>query len=214
MNSITVSIVEDIPEVRKSIEKLLNESSDFVLLSSFGNAEEAEKNLPLHLPDIVIMDINLPGKNGIECLVAVKDKCPGTQFMMYTIFEDDQKVFDALEAGASGYLLKKTPKEKVPEALKELYEGGSPMSTQIARKVIQAFQKNKIISEEEKSLTKKEKEVLDLLAKGFLYKEIGDKLSIATNTVKQHIHRIYEKLHVTNKAEAINKVYVKNNPPH
>jgi len=155
------------------------------------------------------MDISLPGKTGIECLQKIKDKCPDTQFMMYTIFEDDEKVFQALEAGASGYLLKKTPKEKILESLKELYEGGSPMSTQIARKVIQAFQRSKTVSEEEKSLTKKEKEVLDLLAKGFLYKEIADQLSITINTVKQHIHSVYEKLHVTNKAEAISKVYVK-----
>ena len=209
MNTISISIVEDINEVRKSLEKLLLDSTDFAWISSFSNAEEAEKELPRNNPDIVIMDINLPGKSGIDCILSIKDKCPGTLFIMYTIFEDDQKVFEALEAGASGYLLKKTPKEKILESLKELYEGGSPMSTQIARKVIQAFQKSKTITEEEKTLTKKEKEVLELLSKGFLYKEIADKLSISPYTVKQHIHRIYGKLHVTNKAEAINKDYVK-----
>ena len=209
MEKIKVSMVEDINEVRESISRLLQGADEFALVSSFENAEQAEKHLPVEQPDIVIMDISLPGKTGIECLQKIKDKCPGTQFMMYTIFEDDEKVFQALEAGASGYLLKKTPKEKILEALKELYEGGSPMSTQIARKVIQAFQRSKTVSEEEKSLTKKEKEVLDLLAKGFLYKEIADQLSITINTVKQHIHSVYEKLHVTNKAEAISKVYVK-----
>ena len=209
MEKIKVSIVEDINEVRESIRKLLQGSDEFALVSSFENAEQAEKHIPYEQPDIVIMDISLPGKSGIQCLQKIKDKCPDTQFMMYTIFEDDQKVFEALEAGASGYLLKKTPKEKILESLKELYEGGSPMSTQIARKVIQAFQRSKTMSEEEKSLTRKEKEVLDLLSKGFLYKEIADQLSITVNTVKQHIHRVYEKLHVTNKAEAINKIYVK-----
>ena len=209
MEKIKVSIVEDIDEVRESVGKLIQDSDQFALISSFTNAEQAEKHLPHDQPDIVIMDISLPGKSGIECLQKIKEKCADTQFIMYTIFEDDQKVFEALEAGASGYLLKKTPKEKILESLKELHEGGSPMSTQIARKVIVAFQKRKAVSEEEKSLTKKEKEVLDLLAKGFLYKEIADQLSITINTVKQHIHTIYEKLHVTNKAEAISKVYVK-----
>jgi len=209
MEKIKVSIVEDIDEVRESIGKLLQGSDKFTLASSFTNAEQAEKNLPNQQPDIVIMDISLPGRSGIECLQKIKERCGDTQFIMYTIFEDDEKVFEALEAGASGYLLKKTPKEKILESLNELHEGGSPMSTQIARKVIEAFQRRKAISEEERSLTKKEKEVLDLLAKGFLYKEIADKLSITINTVKQHIHTIYEKLHVTNKAEAISKVYVK-----
>ena len=209
MEKVKVSIVEDIDEVRESIGKLLQGSDKFTLTSSFTNAEQAEKNLPREKPDIVIMDISLPGRSGIECLQKIKENCGDTQFIMYTIFEDDEKVFEALEAGASGYLLKKTPKEKILESLMELYEGGSPMSTQIARKVIEAFQRRKMISEEERSLTKKEKEVLDLLAKGFLYKEIADKLSITINTVKQHIHSVYEKLHVTNKAEAINKIYVK-----
>lgn len=209
MEKIKVSIVEDIDEVRESVGKLIQGSDQFALISSFTNAEQAEERLPYEPADIVIMDISLPGRSGIECLQKIKEKCRDTQFIMYTIFEDDQKVFEALEAGASGYLLKKTPKEKILESLKELHEGGSPMSTQIARKVIQAFQRSKVISEEEKSLTKKEKEILDLLAKGFLYKEIADQLFITVNTVKQHIHHVYEKLHVTNKAEAINKIYVK-----
>ncbi len=207
MNEITVSIVEDIAEVRESIERLLKSSPQFLLVAAYSNAELAEAELPNHAPDIVIMDINLPGKTGIECINAVKEKCPGSQFIMFTIFEDDQKVFDALEAGASGYLLKKTPKEKILESLKELYDGGSPMSTQIARKVIQVFQKSKVMNEEAASLTKKEKEILELLSKGFLYKEIAEKTFITPNTVKQHIHNIYEKLHVQNRTEAINKVY-------
>lgn len=207
MNEISVSIVEDIPEVRESIEQLIKASGDFLLLGSYTNAEQAEKELPSNCPDIVIMDINLPGKTGIECIATIKSQCIGAQFIMFTIFEDDEKVFDALEAGAHGYLLKKTPKEKILESLKELHEGGSPMSTQIARKVIQAFQKSNRQNEEADVLTKKEREILDLLSKGFLYKEIAEKSVISINTVKQHIHNIYEKLHVQNRTEAINKVY-------
>ncbi len=207
MNEISVSIVEDIPEVREGLEQLIKNSSDFLLIGSYSNAENTEKALPLNIPDIVIMDINLPGKSGIECIAAIKDQCNGTQFIMFTIFEDDEKVFNALEAGAHGYLLKKTPKEKILEALKELNEGGSPMSTQIARKVLKSFQNNKAQNKEADILTKKESEILDLLSKGFLYKEIADKTAISINTVKQHIHNIYEKLHVQNRTEAINKVY-------
>jgi DNA-binding NarL/FixJ family response regulator len=207
VNEISVSIVEDIPEVREGLEQLIKNSNDFLLIGSYSNAENAEKALPLNIPDIVIMDINLPGKSGIECIAAIKDQCTGTQFIMFTIFEDDEKVFNALEAGAHGYLLKKTPKEKILEALKELNEGGSPMSTQIARKVLKSFQNNKAQNKEADILTKKESEILDLLSKGFLYKEIADKTAISINTVKQHIHNIYEKLHVQNRTEAINKVY-------
>ncbi|MEP7143294.1 MAG: response regulator transcription factor [Ferruginibacter sp.] len=204
---ITVSIVEDLPEVRSSIERLIKEQPDMLLLSSSSNAEDAMPLIKEAQPDVVIMDVNMPGINGIECIIKIKDDCPGTQFMIFTIYEDDEKVFDALSAGASGYLLKKTPFEKILEAIKELYNGGSPMSTQIARKVINHFKGSKTPLHE--SLTKKENEILILLSKGFLYKEIAARLSISVGTVTQHIHNIYEKLHVTNKTEAINKVYRK-----
>ncbi len=209
MEAITVSIVEDITEVRESLENLVRASEDFLLLSAYPNAEMAEKNIPLEQPQVVIMDINLPGLSGIECIRRIKPVCPDTQFMMYTIFEDDDKVFEALEAGASGYLLKKTPKEKIMIALQELHEGGSPMSTQIARKVTQSFRQRNHLSEESNLLTPKEKEVLELLSKGFLYKEISDKLHISLNTVKQHIHKTYGKLHVSNRTGALLRVYGK-----
>ena len=199
--------MEDIPEVREGIEELIKNSPDFLFINSYTNAEQAEIELPLCPPDIVVMDINLPGKNGIECIAAIKDRCPHTQFIMFTIFEDDEKVFNALEAGAHGYLLKKTPKEKILEALRELHDGGSPMSTQIARKVILAFQTNKPQYLQTDVLTKRETLILGLLAKGFLYKEIAEKTFTSINTVKQHIHNIYEKLHVQNRTEAINKLY-------
>jgi DNA-binding NarL/FixJ family response regulator len=208
MEAITISIVEDLQEVREGLETILKNSSDFLLLSSYTNGETALHNIGTDQPDIVIMDINLPGVSGIECVRKLRDECPATLFIMYTIFEDDEKVFEALQAGASGYLLKKTPREKIPEALKELHAGGSPMSTHIARKVIKTFQE---VNRLPKSslLTNKENEVLELLSKGYLYKEIADRLHITLNTVKQHIHKVYEKLHVSNRTEAVNKLYGK-----
>lgn len=207
MNPITVSIVEDLDEVRDALQRLINQSDKFCLVEEFNNAEQAEKRIPLQPPDIVIMDINLPGMSGIECISRIKEKCDGTQFMMFTIYEDDEKVFEALKAGAHGYLLKKTPKEKLLEALEELYNGGSPMSTNIARKVIEAFEKKNRPPAELNTLTNKERQILELLAKGFLYKEIADQLHSTRNTIKQHIHHIYEKLHVQNRTEAINKAF-------
>ena len=204
---ISISIAEDLPEVRYSLEKLIQEQPDMVLLSSFPNAEEAIPHLLQQQPDIVIMDINMPGISGIDCIRKVKDDCPGTQFMIFTIYENDEKVFDALAAGASGYLLKKTPGDKIIEAIHELDMGGSPMSSQIARKVIGYF--NEKTKQGHDDLTNKENEVLLLLSKGFLYKEIAIQLHITLGTVTQHIHRIYEKLHVNNRTEAINKVFPK-----
>ncbi len=201
---ISVSIVEDLPEIRSTLEKIIKAENDLLLLSSSSNAEAAMQLIIDAQPDIVIMDINMPGMNGIDCIRSIKDDCPRTQFMIFTIYENDEKIFDALAAGASGYLLKKTPTEKIIEAIKELYNGGSPMSTPIARKVINHFKETKKPGHE--SLTNKENEILNLLSKGFLYKEIAAKLSISVGTVTQHIHNIYEKLHVGNKTEAINKL--------
>jgi DNA-binding NarL/FixJ family response regulator len=207
MNPITVSIVEDLDEVREALQRLIDQSENFGFVAGYINAELAEKDIPLQPPDIVIMDINLPGMSGIECIRRIKEKCPDTQFMMFTIYEDDEKVFEALKAGAHGYLLKNTPKEKLLEALEELNNGGSPMTTNIARKVIEAFEKKDQPPEELNTLTNKEKQILELLAKGFLYKEIAIQLHSTRNTVKQHIHHIYEKLHVQNRTEALNKVF-------
>ena len=209
MSAITICIVEDLEEVRNGMTSLLTLDERFEVLASFNDAEKATKELPAWQPDIVIMDINLPDMNGIECIKKVKPQCPQTQFMMFTIYEDDEKVFEALAAGASGYLLKKTPLAKINESLLELHSGGSPMSTQIARKVINRL-RNKEATENIKILSARENEVLHQLAKGLLYKEISEKLSITTGTVRQHIHNIYEKLHVQNRTEAINMM---NNHP-
>lgn len=204
---ITICIIEDLPEIRGSLEQLINNQDNLKLLFAVDNAEEGIPLLQENNPDITIIDINLPGINGIDCIRKVKDNCPNTQFMIFTIYENDEKVFDALAAGASGYMLKKTPSDKMIEAIIDLNNGGSPMSGQIARKVINFFNEKKKPTHE--ALTKKENEILLLLSKGFLYKEVAHKLGITIGTVTQHIHNIYEKLHVNNKTEAINLVYGK-----
>jgi RNA polymerase sigma factor (sigma-70 family) len=208
MQPIKICLVEDLEEVRNGMASLLTMDERFELLAIFSDAEKAADELPAWQPDIIIMDINLPGMNGIECIKKVKALCTSSQFMMFTIYEDDEKVFEALAAGASGYLLKKTPFIKIAEGLIELYDGGSPMSTQIARKVIKRLQ-NDEAKEQIETLSVRENEILQLLAKGLMYKEIGAKLSISTDTVRQHIHHIYEKLHVQNRTEAINKAFGK-----
>ncbi|HWC54173.1 MAG TPA: response regulator transcription factor [Chitinophagaceae bacterium] len=207
--SITIIIVEDLEEVRDGLKNFIGLSSDFNVLDTFKTAEEALIGIPQLKPDIVIMDINLPGMSGIECISQVKNKIPSTQFMMFTVYENDEKVFDALKAGASGYLLKNTGLVQLIEALKELHNGGSPMSANIARKLVTVFrEQNK--TENIETLSQRENEILQLLAKGLLYKEIAEQLHIATATVRQHIHKIYEKLHVQNRTEAINKMRGKN----
>jgi len=207
MTPITVSIVEDLDEVREGLEKFINNDADFAVHGSFSNAEEAILSLPAMQPNIVIMDINLPGMSGIDCIIATKEKCPATQFLMFTVYENDEKVFEALKAGASGYILKKTAPSKIIECLKELFNGGSPMSSNIARKLVNNYQTKEPTGLASLLLSVRENEILDLLSKGLLYKEIAQKLFIATGTVRQHIHKIYSKLHVQNRTEAINKAF-------
>ena len=208
--SISIAIVEDLDVIRNGLKDFISLSTDFLIVGSFKTGEEALQKLPEIRPDIVIMDINLPGMNGIECIRQVKDKSPGTQFMMFTVYENDDKVFEALKAGASGYLLKNTGLLQIAESVKELHEGGSPMSANIARKMV-----NLVRGDSDKKtpfldlLSPREKEILQLLAKGLLYKEIAEQLNITTGTVRIHIHKIYEKLHVQNRTEAINKAFGK-----
>jgi DNA-binding NarL/FixJ family response regulator len=202
---IRIIVAEDLQEIREGLVQMLRLQDEFMVLSAFSSGEEAMPEIIGSQPDIVIMDINMPGISGIECIRQIKDQCTGTQFMIFTIYENDEKIVDALAAGASGYMLKKTSPEKMVEAIKELHQGGSPMSSQIARKVIGYFKEKKPLDDNQ--LTKKENEILLLLSKGFLYKEIAGKLCITMGTVTQHIHHIYEKLHVANRTEAINKVY-------
>lgn len=206
---ITLAIVEDLDEVREGLKQYISLHPEFSVKGCFSSAEEALTGLPALQPDIVIMDINLPGMNGIECIRQVKDLSTGTQFMMFTVYENDEKVFEALKAGASGYLLKNTRLPQIVEALRELYSGGSPMSANIARKLVHLFLENEKRAPEVEQLTRREYELLQLLSNGLLYKEISDQLNISINTVKQHIHHIYEKLHVQNRTEALNKVFGK-----
>jgi len=208
--SISLAIVEDLAEVREGLRQFISLNPEFTILGTFQTAEEALQRLPQLNPDIVIMDINLPGMSGIECIKLVKKKIPRTQFMMFTVYENDEKVFEALKAGASGYLLKNTGLLQLIAALKELHNGGSPMSANIARKLVNLFQDEHVAVEPADGLSKRENEILLLLSKGLLYKEIADQLGISVGTVRQHIHKIYEKLHVQNRTEALNKAFGKN----
>ncbi|MBX2925340.1 MAG: response regulator transcription factor [Chitinophagaceae bacterium] len=203
--SITIAIVEDLEEVRTGLKNFFSLNKEFTVLDTFSTAEEALYDIPKLKPDIVIMDISLPEMDGITCIRQVKRSCPSTQFMMFTIYETDEKVFEALKSGASGYLLKNSGFNQIADALKELHNGGSPMSGNIARKLVNIFRENEKDRERIEVLSHRENDILELLANGLLYKEIAEKLSISNGTVKQHIHRIYEKLHVQNRTEAINK---------
>ncbi len=206
---VRVSIVEDLAEIREGLSDLIKSDKELLMLDNFDNAESAIANLPDLKADIVIMDINLPGMSGIECIRQLKEKCPGTQFMMFTVYENDEKVVQALQAGATGYLLKRTNPQRILESIKELNQGGSPMSSNIARKLLQVFLGEKKSGKKE-MLTDRENEVLQLLADGLLYKEIAERLNIVHGTVRQHIHNIYEKLHVQNRTEAVNKYFERN----
>ena len=208
--AITLTIVEDLDEVREGLENFIKLHPEFQLLGSFKSAEDALQELPGLKPDIVIMDINLPGLDGITCITQLRKRLVTTQYMMFTVYENDEKVFEALKAGATGYLLKSVSMNQLAESLKELYHGGSPMSANIARKLVSHFQqKTSDQVSPSSALSNRENEILKLLAKGLLYKEIASQLSLSTGTVRQHIHNIYEKLHVQNRTEALNKVYNK-----
>ena len=205
---ITVCIVEDLEDIRNGLAAIINMTDGFKVLQTFSNAEDALQQLSLLQPDIAIMDINLPGISGIECIRRVHEKNSSIQFMMFTIYENSDTVFEALEAGATGYILKNSSPAKIIESMQELYQGGSPMNPEIAKKLVMRFQKQ-TFSQNEYHLTPKEQKILELMSKGYLYKEIASELKNTVNTIKQHIRHIYEKLHVQNKAEAINKMYIK-----
>ena len=209
MSSISVCIVEDNNDIRQALEQIITMSNGYSLLGSFSSAEAAIDGLPPLKPNVVLMDINLGGMTGIECVKQLKPAHPDILFMMCTVYEEDEKIFEALSAGANGYILKKTAPLKLLEAIKELAEGGAPMSSQIARKVVAAFQGKANASPDAilDTLSNRELEILELLAKGMLYKEISAKLGIAQETVRKHVYHIYEKLHVNNRVEAVNKFY-------
>jgi DNA-binding NarL/FixJ family response regulator len=205
--SIAVSIVEDDPQVRSSLAKLIDSSPGYHCVSRHGNAEDALVEIPKVKPDVTLMDINLPGINGVECVRRLKPQLPGTQIIMLTVYQNTEHIFNALTAGATGYMLKQTPPAELLTAIKEVHAGGSPMSSHIARKIVQSFQQPPPapVSAEAQSLSPREAEVLDLLAKGFLYKEIGEQMKVTYATVHTHIRHIYEKLHVRSRTEAVAK---------
>ncbi|HOW65184.1 MAG TPA: response regulator transcription factor [Candidatus Paceibacterota bacterium] len=202
---ITVSIVEDNEQVRNTLARLLNRAEGFRCLGQHANAEAALEALPQEHPDVVLMDINLPGMNGVECVRRLKQVDPAIQVVMLTVYEDTENIFNALAAGATGYLLKRTSREELLAAIRDVKQGGSPMTTHIARKVVQSFQRSGPSSQSTENLSPREQEVLDFLAKGFLYKEIADKLGISYETVHTYIRRIYEKLQVRTRTEAVAK---------
>jgi DNA-binding NarL/FixJ family response regulator len=204
--SIAVAIVEDDVPARDILAGWIRNADGFRCVGEFDDAETALAKLPHEKPSVVLFDINLPGMNGIECVRKLKPRLPDTQFVMITVYEDANHVFNALSAGASGYLLKQTRRNELIDALKDVHAGGSPMSSQIARKVVQNFYRNENqAGGETVELSPREREVLELLARGYLYKEIAEQLKISVQTVNTYIRRIYEKLHVRSRAQAVAK---------
>lgn len=204
---IRVCIVEDDNDLRKTLEQIVLNSTVCSLVNGYANAEDFLINLSDDKPDVVIMDIELPGMNGISCVEKAKATYPEMQFVMFTIFDDDESVFQSLCSGATGYLLKNSTPENIISGISEINYGGSPMSPQIARRVIEQFSSKNKISKDVQLLTQREKEILDLLALGYRYKEIASKLFLSVETVRTHIRNIYEKLQVKSRTEALNKVY-------
>jgi DNA-binding NarL/FixJ family response regulator len=205
--AIAVALIEDDPQARKILAHWLSRAGGFRLAGEWGAAETALRDLPQKPPDVVLMDINLPGMSGVEAVGRLKPVMPKTQFVMLTVYEDADHIYNALAAGATGYLLKQTPREELLEALQDVHEGGSPMTSNIARKVVQSFRQAPAVPapSEMIDLSPREQEVLDLLARGYLYKEIADRLNISIPTVNTYVRRMYEKLHVRSRSQAVAK---------
>ena len=205
---IKVSIVEDNKFIKLALEQIIVNSHGYEMSGSFESGEDAVENIPIVMPDVVLMDINMGMMNGIEAVRILKTKCPEILFMMCTVYEDDEKIFEALAAGASGYILKKTKPADLIAAINDLYAGGAPMSSQIASKVVASFRKKEELKNGEiENLTSRETEILEHLVKGLLYKEIAGQLDISQETVRKHVYHIYKKLHVNNRVEAFHKYY-------
>lgn len=214
MKEISVCVVDDNKELRNALEEIISMSEGYKCIATIGTAEDAINQLPILRPDVILMDINLGTvESGIDVVRILKQRMPGTNFMMCTVYEENEKIFEALSAGASGYILKKTDPARMLEAIRELYEGGAPMSSQIARKVVAAFQEqeSQITSTDANldMLTKRENEILELLSRGLMYKEIAAHIFLSAETVRKHVYHIYEKLHVSNRVSAVNKFYGK-----
>jgi DNA-binding NarL/FixJ family response regulator len=203
---ISVAIVEDDARVREELARLIQGADGFVCVGAYADGETALSDIPLKKPDVVLMDIQLPGMSGIDCVRRLKASCPSVQIIMLTVYDEVGQLFNSLMAGACGYLLKRAPSDKLLEAITEASLGGAPMTRKIARKVVQYFQQMGVAQSETACLSRREQETLALLAEGFRYKEIADKMGISFNTVREYVHSIYEKLHVTSRTEAVMKL--------
>lgn len=204
--TIAVAIVEDDEQARRIFASWIKRSADFRLAGEWGDAESALSSLAEKQPDVILMDINLPGMSGVEAVKQLKPVLPRTQFVMLTVYEDADHIYNALTAGATGYLLKQTPREELLAALQDVHRGGSPMTSNIARKVVQSFRQDGGPSPApEFELSAREQEVLEHLARGYLYKEIAEQLNITVPTVNTYVRRMYEKLHVRSRAQAVAK---------
>jgi len=202
---IKVVIVEDIAGIRLNLEQLINDEPGIKCVGSFTTGEEALKRIPALLPDLAIMDINLPGISGIQCTARLKELLPRLQILMVTVHSDNDRVFAALEAGASGYLLKRTPANEMISAIRDVMQGGAPMTGEVARRVISSFRRSATHAKTETSLTEREEEILSLLSQGYSNKELAGKLFVSYETVRTHLCHIYEKLHVRSRTEAASK---------
>ena len=201
-----VAIVEDDKGLREQLMYILKRATDVQCVGAYESAEEALKCLPAVNPDVVLMDIKLPRMSGIECVARLKVILPSVHIIIVTVYEDSDRIFSALRSGASGYLVKSGPPRKLLEAIRDVTVGGSPMSTHIARKVVQHFQLLGPAAGESEKLSPREREVLDLLAAGYIYKQVGDKLNIAAETVRIHVKHICQRLQVKNRLEAVAKL--------
>jgi DNA-binding NarL/FixJ family response regulator len=203
--SISVAIVEDNPEIRRNLSRYIDEAPGFRCACACASGEEALRVIPQLPPDVVLMDIQMPGMSGIACTASLKEKLPSVPVMMLTVYDDNDAIFNALKAGASGYLLKRSAPAKLLESIKELHRGGAPMTSEIARKVIRSFHHAKPPGHPQDKLTAREQEILERLAKGYVAKEIADQLAITYATVRFHLRNIYDKLHVHTRTEAVLK---------
>ena len=202
---VKVAIVDDDEGIRSSLSVLIKRASGFKLVGEYANGETALKEIPQNLPDVVLMDINLPGIKGHECVRQLKAALPAVQFLMLTVYEDSDSLFNSLKAGASGYLLKRTASARLLEAIRDVHAGGSPMTPQLARRVVQFFARPAKGSSSLARLTPGEREFLDQLANGYAYKEIADRMKISIDTVRSYVRTVYEKLHVHSRTEAVVK---------
>ncbi len=203
--TIRVAVVDDDEGIRTSLTAMIRRAPNFRLTGDYPDAETALREIPNHPPDVVLMDINLPGMNGVECVRQLKTAQPSLQVLMLTVYEDSDSLFNSLKAGASGYLLKRTASSRLLESINDVYDGGSPMTPQLARRVVQLFAKPGNEDEDVSKLTAGEKEFLEQLAKGYAYKEIADRMKISIDTVRSYVRTVYEKLHVHSRTEAVVK---------